>query len=152
MKSTDLFGIWGARELPLHIVCLPFLDLRINSARRWAVSIFFKFIYFERERGREGGADREGERESQAGSTLPAQSPTWGSNLRTLRSRPEPRSRVGRSTDWATQVPPGWIYFCVSGSSQVCQIVLANDSQEGFCLRGCLFLTSPPQPGGKGFV
>ena len=43
---------------------------------------FFKFIYFERERERQnmGGAERKGERKSQAGSALSAQSPTWGSN------------------------------------------------------------------------
>ena len=48
---------------------------------------------FERERGREiesewGGAERErgGERESEAGSELLAQSPTQGSNPRTVRS------------------------------------------------------------------
>ena len=46
----------------------------------------------EREREREragmsrGGAEREGNRESQAGSKLSAQSPTWGSNPRTVRS------------------------------------------------------------------
>ena len=41
------------------------------------------FIYFEREKesmSREGAErERERERESQAGSTLSAQSPTWGS-------------------------------------------------------------------------
>ena len=47
--------------------------------------IFFCFkVYFETERPREqiggGGADREGETESQAGFTLSVQSPMWGSN------------------------------------------------------------------------
>ena len=37
------------------------------------------FIYFEREREYKGGTDREGERESQAGSVLSAQGPTQGS-------------------------------------------------------------------------
>ena len=41
------------------------------------------------ERGREvsrGGAEREREKDSQAGSALSAQSPIWGSNLQTVRS------------------------------------------------------------------
>ena len=67
---------------------------------------FFKFIYFEGEgesRSR-GGA----ERESQAGSTISAQSPTWGSISQTIRSRPEPKSTAGCLTNWAMQVslPP----------------------------------------------
>ena len=38
--------------------------------------MFFKFIYFERQTQRvRGGAEREGDRESQAGYTLSAQSP-----------------------------------------------------------------------------
>ena len=47
------------------------------------------FIYFresERETASGGGAEREGERESTAGSERSAQSPTWGSNPRTVRS------------------------------------------------------------------
>ena len=41
-----------------------------------------------------GGAEREGDTESEAapGSELSAQSPTWGSNPRTMRSGPEPKS------------------------------------------------------------
>ena len=46
------------------------------------------FIHFKRDRESEQGRDREreGERESQAGSALPAQSPTRGSNAQTARS------------------------------------------------------------------
>ena len=48
-----------------------------------------------------GGAERKGKRESQAGSSLSAWSPTRGSiarNVRSwfVRSRPEPKSKVGR--------------------------------------------------------
>ena len=53
------------------------------------LSFFFKFIYLflrERESMSEGGAEREGERESQAGSTLSMRSPMWGLNSRTVRS------------------------------------------------------------------
>ena len=49
--------------------------------------------------------EKEGERESQAGSTSAAQSLTWGSIPRTERSRPELKSKVRHSTDWATQEP-----------------------------------------------
>ena len=69
----------------------------------------YLFVYSEREREREGAsggrAEREGERESQASLAPPAQSPTQDSNSWTVRSWPEPKSRVGRLTDWATQAP-----------------------------------------------
>ena len=63
------------------------------------------FIYFERATEHEWRRDREGERESQAGSALPTQSPMGGSIPWTMRSWPEPIPRVGCSTDWTTQVP-----------------------------------------------
>ena len=44
-------------------------------------------------------------RESQGDSILPAQSLTQGLNLQSMRSQPEPKSRGGCLTDWATQVP-----------------------------------------------
>ena len=50
---------------------------------------FFKFIYLflrERQSRSRGGAERGGDRESQAGSARSAQSPLWGSNLQTMRS------------------------------------------------------------------
>ena len=43
---------------------------------------FLKKVYFERMQVGEGQRDRE----SQAGSTPSAQSPTWGSNSQTVRS------------------------------------------------------------------
>ena len=57
-------------------------------ARRFIYLFIFKFffstfIYFgdrERQSMNGGGAEREGDRESQAGSALPAHSPMWGSN------------------------------------------------------------------------
>ena len=52
------------------------------------------------------GGEEEGTKESQAGSTLSAQSPRQGSNPRAMRSRSEPRSGVGCSTDRTTRVPP----------------------------------------------
>ena len=57
------------------------------------VNFIFKvylLIYFEREReslqASKGGADIEGERKSQAGSMLSAQSPSWGLISGTTRS------------------------------------------------------------------
>ena len=53
---------------------------------------FFKKIFFniiferERQRASRGGAEREGERESQVGSALSTPSPMQGSNSRTSRS------------------------------------------------------------------
>ena len=46
-----------------------------------------------------GGAESEGERESQAGPALSAWIPMWGPISRTERSRPEPKSGVRSLTD-----------------------------------------------------
>ena len=49
---------------------------------------------FERERENEpGGAEREGQKEAQAGSVLLAWSPTCGLNPQTVRSRAEPKTK-----------------------------------------------------------
>ena len=65
----------------------------------------------QRERERERERERGRERKSQANSMLPAQSPVWGLIPWTVRSWPELKSRVGRLTDWATQVPLIWVTF-----------------------------------------
>ena len=59
-------------------VNMKFIFLSFNS---------FLFIYLTEEEGERagGGAEREGERESQAGSTLSAQSPTLGLISQTVR-------------------------------------------------------------------
>ena len=59
------------------------------------------FLFRKREREREWGAGRE----SQVDSLLSVELNT-GLDLMTLRSLPEPKSRVRCSIDWATQVPP----------------------------------------------
>ena len=55
-----------------------------QSVKHLTLSFLSIFIYFERERERErtswGGTEREGERESQAGSKLSVQSLMWGLN------------------------------------------------------------------------
>ena len=83
----------------------------INYLRLTATSIneenvlyyfFSLFILRNRDRDREkegmhlsrGGAEREEERESQAGSSQPAQCPMWGSTPRIARSQLETKSRV----------------------------------------------------------
>ena len=54
--------------------------------------VFHNFFFFlslfilRGEKDHERGRDREEERESQAGSVLSEQNPTWGSSLRTVRS------------------------------------------------------------------
>ena len=65
------------------------------------LSFFKKFLslFILREKKRTSGKGQreiEGERESQAGSTLSAWSPMWGPNSGTMRSWPEPKLRIGR--------------------------------------------------------
>ena len=76
-------------------------------------NILFIFKCWERERvHRQGrGREREGEGESQAGFALSVQSPLQNLIPRTLRSWPEPKLRVSRLTDWATQAPHHNIVF-----------------------------------------
>ena len=79
--------------------------LRRNSFWKICFQVYLFFEWERKSSHRKGGADREEERESQEGSTLSAQSPMRGWNSWTMRLWPELRSRVGRLTDWATQVP-----------------------------------------------
>ena len=50
------------------------------------VCVILKLIYFERENAYVGGKERGRERETQADSTLSAQSLMWDSNSQTVRS------------------------------------------------------------------
>lgn len=77
------------------------------------LSLTILFIYLrERERERVGGgAEKKGERETQAGSALRVGSDTE-LNPRTLRSWPAPKSGVGHLADWVTQAPHFRVYFC----------------------------------------
>ena len=50
------------------------------------------------------GVEGEGERESEAG-FMPGADPDSGLNLMTLKSSPEPKSRVRCLIDWGIQVP-----------------------------------------------
>ena len=53
--------------------------MQIVCREKRGSSLFLMFI-FEREKKSRGGAEREGDRGSEAGSALTTQSPTWGSN------------------------------------------------------------------------
>ena len=80
-----------------------------------SLKLFFNVYLFivdrEIDRGQAGEGQRERETESQAGSVPSAQSPMGGSSPQTVRSWPEPKPRVGRLTDWATQGPPSFLLF-----------------------------------------
>ena len=76
--------------------------------KRSDASIFFfffsLFIYFERERTCGGEDQREGERESQAGCTLSAQSPMQGLNPHSHEIMTW--AEIESQTNWAIQAPP----------------------------------------------
>ena len=86
-------SVYGVAKIYILIVYFLFLNVYLFIFER------------QRERETETERDRERERESQAGSMLPAQSPMWGLIWWTMRSWPEPNSRVRRLTEWATQAP-----------------------------------------------
>ena len=73
------------------------------------LSFFFFFLMFihfwDREREREHARVGEGRDNPKQALCLSVQSLTWAWNPRTMRSWPEPKSRVSHSTDWATQAP-----------------------------------------------
>ena len=87
--------------------------------RFYEATLFFMFIYFERDMGRERGrtsgrgADREGDTESQAGTMLSVQTWTQGRISRTVRSRPEPKPRVGCLTNEPPRCPEPTLFFDV---------------------------------------
>ena len=75
------------------------------------------FIYFERERESRGGAEREGDTESKAGSRLWAVSTEPDVGLELRKHEIMTWAEVGRLTGWATQVP--LIYFSSRVGMQV---------------------------------
>ena len=74
-----------------------------------SVVVFLMLIYFEREKTHSSVSRGEAEREERDNAKQ-ALSFQHRADLMldpmTVRSWPEPKSRVGHSTDWATQVPP----------------------------------------------
>ena len=71
----------------------------------------FKFIFILREIASGVGEAGQREWESQAGSALSTQNPVQCPNPRTMRSWPELKSRVGRLTNWAIQVPRNYFFL-----------------------------------------
>ena len=61
---------------------LPNKTMTLTYSFKKKVYLFLR----EREHTSQGGAEREGDRGSEAGSALTADSPTWGSNSETVRS------------------------------------------------------------------
>ena len=94
----------GSRRRSLQRTGLQNIVTNIHFSYLFMYFQVYLFI-FEREFTQAGEGQRERERESQAGSALSAWSPTRGSNSRTVKPRHELKTRVWRSTNWATQVP-----------------------------------------------
>ena len=76
--------------------------------------IFLMFIYFwdrERQSASGGGAEREGDTESETGSRLWAVSTEPDAGLEPTNHEIMTWAEVGRLTDWATQAPPKVAFF-----------------------------------------
>ena len=100
-----------------------------------------KCLFREREERAWAGerAEREGERASQAGSVLSAQSPMQGSFPWTVRSWPESRSGVWCSADWVRR--PGGCYFLIGVFVRYISCGYRRGSQ--WWLWWCCFLLVP---------
>ena len=90
-----------------------------NNPSLWHLTLFnsscmffvfvFVFVFWECVCAHMCKWERGRERDSKAGSALSAWSPSWCPNPWTTSSWREPKSSVGRLTDWATQsVPTSW--------------------------------------------
>ena len=88
-------------EKPSNSTYVIYVNFHSNLGR------FLMFIYLFWGRKSRGEAERGGERKSQGGLALSTQSRTWNSISQTMRSYPDPKSRVEGLTNWATQVPLG---------------------------------------------
>ena len=74
------------------------------------------FVYFRESEwacGQGKGRERGRQKESQAGSALSVETPTWGLNPRSVRSWPELKPRVRCLTNWATQAPQELLFLFV---------------------------------------
>ena len=80
-------------------------------AFQYVVHFFLSLFILRRMSLSWGEAEKEEERESQAGSTLSAQSTTWGSVPWTVRSWPEQKSGVGCLAYWAPQAPHSCFFW-----------------------------------------
>ena len=96
--TTDAFSAWWKLCFLLHMILVYILYMCICAHILFGCYFFLKICIFEMGEG----AEREGEREPQADSTVSTE-PDTGLSLMTLRSWPEPKSRVSHLTNWATQ-------------------------------------------------
>ena len=103
-KVKKIYIFESMLHISIHIFWCWYLKVKTM------INNFFYFIYFFNvylfwESVRVGKGQREGERENPKQAPhcqLRAQHRAWSHNLG---SWPEPKSRVGHSTDWAIQVP-----------------------------------------------
>ena len=81
--------------------CFVFFFLQSRLGVSFSSSFFFKACLFLKRQSEQRRGKKEKERgdPKQAPSTLPAQSPMWGSNSWTVRSWPELKSGVGHLTN-----------------------------------------------------
>ena len=86
--------------------------LQITFFKDFIIFLKFTYLFWERKsEACEQGRGREGERESQADSALSALSLRQDWNPQTVKVWPEPKSRFGLLTDWATQGTPRFYYY-----------------------------------------
>ena len=99
------------------------------------------FIYFETEKREStsmswGGAEREGEKESQTGSTSSVQSPTWGSNSQAVRSQPEPKTRVRHFLNQLSHTDGPDLLFLMMMKKLMIPAIAVIDNSEHFAYAG----------------
>ena len=95
----------------LRVLISPHLRQRLSFVL-YFFNVFWMFIEFwerERQTARGGGAESEGERESEAGSRLRAVSTEPDMGFEPMKCGIMTRAEVGRPTDWATRGAP--LYF-----------------------------------------
>ena len=111
---------WCGASLHMLIghLCIFFgeVSLRLCLLFNW---VFFYFLlsfrsylnfFFFREHASQGEGQRETKRKSEAGFSLRME-PSVRFSPMMLRSWPEPKLRVGHSTNWATQMPQKFLVF-----------------------------------------
>ena len=94
--QEEMFIVASQGDMRLTLLLIPIILIKSNMVLCLLSSFKVYFIYFKRGCTPEWGRDRE---------RMRAQILMWGLNSQTMRSWPKPRSRVGRLTDGATQVP-----------------------------------------------
>ena len=111
LLSVDIFALFpvftiinnASVNILVHILWtyIPIL-IGCVSRRDLYVYIYIIFFFFESAQAEEGQRERERERENPKQAFCPVQK-DMGLDPTTMRSWPEPKSRVRRSASWATQ-------------------------------------------------